>query len=131
MARGAPRARRCSSWARAATATTGRTRAGCWPRASLLVQRFAGVAAEPLIAEPGREGLLDAAAGAGLLVIGLSDRWREEGLGATRSEIAARRAGADPLRPPRHCAPGALAPRDDVTRFTWSSPVARRRRRVG
>ena len=55
--------------------------------ASLLVQRFVGVAAEPLLAEPGREGLISAAAGAGLLVIGLSDRWREEGLGPVRHEI--------------------------------------------
>ena len=69
--------------------------------ASLLVQRFVGVAAEPLLAAPGRDGLLEAAAGAGLLVIGLSDRWREEGLGPVRHEIASGRAGADPLRPPR------------------------------
>ena len=67
----------------------------------MLVQRFAGVAAEPVIAEPGEDAILEAAAGAGLLVVGLSDRWRQEGLGPTRSELAERRARADPLRPPR------------------------------
>jgi Kef-type K+ transport system membrane component KefB len=88
--------------------------------ASLLVQRFVGVAAEPVIAEPGREGVLAAAEGAGLLVIGLSDRWRREGLGATRRDIA-RTAPAPILFVRRGMRPGALAPRENVTRFTWSS----------
>jgi hypothetical protein len=88
--------------------------------AGLLVQQYAGVPAEPVVAEPGREGMLAAAQGAGLLVIGLSDRWREEGLGATRSEIA-RAAPAATLFVRRGRRPGALAPRTDVTRFTWSS----------
>ena len=90
--------------------------------ASLVLQQFAGVAADPLIAEPGLDGLLAAAADAGLLVIGLSDRWRKEGLGTTRSEIA-RAAPAPVLFVRRGQRPGALAPRgSDVTRFTWSSP---------
>ena len=49
--------------------------------ASLIVQRLASVVAEPLLARPGREGVFALAAGAGLLVVGLSDRWRDEGLG--------------------------------------------------
>ena len=52
-------------------------------------------------------------------MIGLSDRWREEGLGPTRSEIA-RTAPAPVLFVRRGTRPGALAPREDVTRFTWS-----------
>ena len=40
-----------------------------------------GVVAEPLLASPGRKGVVALADGAGLLVVGLSDRWREEGLG--------------------------------------------------
>ncbi len=56
----------------------------------LLLQNYAGVSAEPLVSEPG-EGILEAAAGAGLLVIGLSQRWQQEGLGPVRSEIASRR----------------------------------------
>lgn len=90
--------------------------------ASLLVQRFAGLAAEPLIAEPGRDGILAASEGAGLLAIGLSERWRSEGLGATRAEIA-KLAPAPILFVRRGLRPGALAPREDVTRFTWSSPA--------
>jgi hypothetical protein len=89
--------------------------------ASLLVQQYAGISAQPVVAEGGREGILEAAAGSGLLVIGLSDRWREEGLGPARSEIA-RAAPAPTVFVRRGLRPGALAPRGDVTRFTWSSP---------
>ncbi|MGH2838303.1 MAG: cation:proton antiporter, partial [Thermoleophilaceae bacterium] len=89
--------------------------------AGLLVQQYAGVQAQPVVAEEGREGLIEVAADAGLLVIGLSDRWREEGLGPTRSEIA-KAAPAPVLFVRRGTRPGALAPREDVTRFTWSSP---------
>jgi hypothetical protein len=76
-----------------------------------------------VVAEAGREGVLAAAEGASLLVIGLSDRWRQEGLGPTRSEIA-KAAPAPVLFVRRGSRPGALAPRGDVTRFTWSSPGA-------
>jgi hypothetical protein len=88
--------------------------------AALLVQRFTAVESEPIIAEPGREGVVSAAQGAGLLVIGLSDRWRREGLGPTRAEIA-QAAPAPILFVRRGTRPGVLAARDDVTRFTWSS----------
>jgi len=90
--------------------------------ASLLVQRFAGVTAEPVLAEPGEAGVEDAAKGAGLLVVGLSERWRQEGLGPTRSDIA-RTAPAPIVFVRRGTRPGALAPRTDVTRFAWSSPA--------
>ena len=56
--------------------------------AGLLVQQYAGVSAEPVVAPLGREGIVEAAGRAGLLVIGLSERWEREGLGAARSEIA-------------------------------------------
>jgi Kef-type K+ transport system membrane component KefB len=87
--------------------------------AGLLVQQYAGIAAQPVVAEGGREGVIEAAAGAGLLVVGLSDRWQDEGLGPTRSEIA-RAAPAPVLFVRRGTRPGALAPREDVTRFSWS-----------
>lgn len=90
--------------------------------ASLLIQQFVGVAAEPVIAEPGREGLIEAAAGAGLLISGLSERWRQEGLGETRAAIA-RAAPAPIIFVRRGIRPGALAPPDDVTKFSWSSPA--------
>jgi Kef-type K+ transport system membrane component KefB len=89
--------------------------------AALLVQQYSGQLAEPLVAEPGREGIVEAAANAGLLVVGLSERWRKEGLGPTRSEIA-RAAPAPVLFVRRGTRPGALAPKEDVTRFAWSSP---------
>jgi len=88
--------------------------------ASLVVQQLAGVVAEPVIADRGRDGIMRAAEGAGLLVIGLSERWRQEGLGPLRSAIA-RSAPAPTLFVRRGIRPGALAPRDDMTRFTWSS----------
>jgi Kef-type K+ transport system membrane component KefB len=88
--------------------------------AGLLVQQYAGIVAEPVVTEPGRESVVDAAGTAGLLVIGLSERWQKEGLGATRSEIA-RAAPAPTIFVRRGTRPGALAPAGDVTRFTWSS----------
>lgn len=89
--------------------------------AGLLVQQYSGVQSEPVVAERGREGVIAAAEGAGLLVVGLSERWRDEGLGPTRSEIA-RAASSPVLFVRRGSRTGALAPRDDVTRFSWSSP---------
>ena len=49
--------------------------------AALLVQQFAGVTVRPVVAEPGADGLVAAAGRANLLLIGLSERWRNEGLG--------------------------------------------------
>jgi len=87
--------------------------------ASLAVQRAVGVAAEPLLVAPGPEALVRAAAEAALVVTGLSDRWRKEGLGATRLALATS------ARPPvllvrRGLRPGGLAPRAALTRFTWT-----------
>jgi Kef-type K+ transport system membrane component KefB len=86
---------------------------------SLVIQQLTGVAAEPVLVEPGPE-VLDAAAGAGLLVVGLSERWRSEGLGALREEIV-RAAPAPTLLVRRGTRPGALAPRENVTRYRWSA----------
>jgi DNA-binding SARP family transcriptional activator len=90
--------------------------------ASLLVQRRAGVIAEPMLASPGHSGVVALSKGAGLLVVGLSDRWREEGLGRTRAALVnappaptvlVRRAPSEPWR------------EDAASRFTWSlTPVA-------
>jgi Kef-type K+ transport system membrane component KefB len=95
--------------------------------ASLVVQQLAGIAAEPVLVNMSNGGVLSATGGAGLLVIGLSDRWRREGLGPVRAGIA-KSASAPVLFVRRGSRPGALAPRTgDVTRFAWSSagtPVA-------
>ena len=86
--------------------------------ASLVVQQLAGIAAEPVLTRPGPE-VIRASEGAGLLVVGLSERWREEGLGPVRAEIV-KAAPAPILLVRRGTRPGALAPRDDMTRFRWS-----------
>jgi Kef-type K+ transport system membrane component KefB len=87
--------------------------------AGLLVQQATGISTEPLVVAGGRDGIVSAAAGAGLLVIGLSERWRREGLGPTRSEIA-KAAPAPVLFVRRGTRPGLFAPRDNVTQFNWS-----------
>jgi hypothetical protein len=86
--------------------------------ASLVVQQLAGITAEPVLVNPGPD-VIRAASGAGLLVVGLSDSWRDEGLGPVRSEIV-KTAPAPTLLVRRGTRPGALAARDDVTRFRWS-----------
>jgi DNA-binding SARP family transcriptional activator len=87
--------------------------------ASLLVQQFAGVVAEPLLAEPGVAELLKASGDAGVLVVGLSDRWAAEGLGDVRTRLA-RDASAPVLFVRGGVRPGGLAPSHTRTRFTWS-----------
>jgi len=98
----------------------GRDAAGLLANASLVVQQFAGITAEPVLAEPGRGGILAATAGAGLVLVGLSERWRKEGLGDTRRAIA-RSAPAPIVFVRRGERPGALAPATELTRFGWST----------
>jgi DNA-binding SARP family transcriptional activator len=87
--------------------------------ASLIVQRTTGIAAEPQLARPGRGGVLTLADGAGLLVVGLSERWRREGLGRLRSTIVAA-PPAPTLVVRRGPRPGGLAPAESRTHFSWS-----------
>jgi len=87
--------------------------------ASLAVQRALGVAADPLVVEPGPDGLLRAAADAGLVVLGLADRWRADGLGTARLALATQ-APPPALLVRRGLRPGALAPPEGATRYTWS-----------
>src|SRR5207247_7718235 len=56
--------------------------------ASLLVQRAVGVATEPVLVPRGAEGIVNVAEEGGLIVGGLSGRWRQEGLGETRVALA-------------------------------------------
>jgi hypothetical protein len=86
----------------------------------MLVRDFAGITTDPIVIENGREGILAAARGARLLVVGLSERWKQEGLGETRSQLA-RSSAAPILFVRRGQRAGALAPRDNFTRFSWSS----------
>ena len=82
--------------------------------AAIAVQRLVDVECTPLLADE----LAEAVAGATLVTVGLSPRWRHDGLGATRQALL---EAAVPValvhRGPR---PGGLAPRAAQTRFTWS-----------
>jgi DNA-binding SARP family transcriptional activator len=98
---------------------SGRDASRLLARASLAVQRALGVDAEPLLLEPGTESLVAAADHAALVVVGLTDRWQRDGLGAVR------RALVTEARPPAvivrgGARPGGLAPPESHTRFTWS-----------
>jgi DNA-binding SARP family transcriptional activator len=87
--------------------------------ASLAVQRAVGVSAEPLLTSPGEGGILSASKDCGLLVLGLSDRWHREGLGPARLALT-QQAAPPTLLVRRGLRPGGLAPREHLTRFTWS-----------
>src|SRR5262249_13420098 len=58
--------------------------------ASLLLQRALRIAAAPLLVPPGPDGVIAASENAAIVVLGLSGRWRQEGLGHTRREVARR-----------------------------------------
>jgi DNA-binding SARP family transcriptional activator len=87
--------------------------------ASLAVQRAFGVHAEPLLVEPSAESLVEATRHAALVVVGLTERWRREGIGHSRTALA-----ASPSHPTllvrRGLRPGGLGPRSSQTRFTWT-----------
>jgi DNA-binding SARP family transcriptional activator len=87
--------------------------------ASLAVQRALGVDAEPLLVQPTPNALVDAARDAGIVVVGLTDRWRRDGVGRARTALA-----ASPHHPTllvrRGLRPGGLAPHGSETRFTWT-----------
>ena len=87
--------------------------------ASLAVQRGLGIDTEPRLVEPTPQALVDEAREASLVAVGLTDRWRRDGVGRTRTALA-----ASPHHPTllvrRGLRPGGLAPRDGETRFTWT-----------
>jgi DNA-binding SARP family transcriptional activator len=88
-------------------------------RASLLVQQVVGIVTEPHLIPPGEGGVLEAAVGARLLVLGLSERWREDGIGPVRTAIASA-AIAPVLFVRAGSKPGGLSPSQTMTRFTWT-----------
>ena len=85
----------------------------------------AGVVAEPLLASPGRSGVIALAEGAGLLVVG------PLGALARGGPRPRARASSPRRRPRRPCscaagrAPGGLAPPRRATRFGWSLTAGR------
>jgi DNA-binding SARP family transcriptional activator len=98
--------------------------------ASLIVQRALGVPTESLLAERGASSILEAAAEAALVVAGLSERWRQEGLGETRTALA-RDVQRPTLFVKRGLRPGGVAPQASLTRFTWSIAPAQAPRLTG
>jgi hypothetical protein len=88
--------------------------------ASTVVQGFTGVEVDSVLIEPGGS-LVEATEDAGLLVLGLAEGWRDQGLGPVRAEIA-RRATASVVFVRRGRRSGMLAPEGvDMTRVRWSS----------
>jgi DNA-binding SARP family transcriptional activator len=103
----------------ASTGAEGRDASRLLASASLAVQRVLGIAAEPVIVDPSPEALVAVARSAGLVAVGLTDRWRATGLGRTRTALAVD-PGVACVLVRRGLRPGGLAPPDDGTRFTWT-----------
>jgi DNA-binding SARP family transcriptional activator len=87
--------------------------------ASLVLQQAAGVTAEPRLVPRGPEAVIEAAHDAGVTVVGLPDRWRQQGLDADRLALATR-APSPVLLVRAGVRPGGLAPDQSLTRFTWT-----------
>ena len=88
-------------------------------RASLLVQQVIGIAAEPVLVRAGEQGVIEAAQDGRLLVLGLSDRWRSEGIGQARLAVATG-SRLPILFVRRGLRPSGIAPPQTLTRFTWT-----------
>jgi DNA-binding SARP family transcriptional activator len=87
--------------------------------AALAVQRVVGVAADSLLVEPSDPALVAAVEPATVVVVGVSPRWRLDGIGAARRSLV-RNARSSTLLVHGGPRPGGLAPRESGTRFTWS-----------
>jgi hypothetical protein len=87
-------------------------------RAGLAIQRAVGVTVEPVLTEATVPGLLTALAGT-TAVIGVSERWRSEGLAPFRQQLADAAPGTLVIR--RGLRPGLLAPPTIGTHFAWSA----------
>ena len=103
----------------AATNPDGRDASRLLAHASIAVQRALGVPAEPVLVDPDPQALVDAARHACVVVVGLTERWRREGLGRTRTALATQSSSPTVLVR-RGVRPGGLAPRGTETRFTWT-----------
>jgi hypothetical protein len=103
----------------ATTGVEGRDASRLLANASIAVQRALGVPAEPILVEPAPDALVAVAVDASVVVVGLTDRWRQEGLGRARTALATQTA-SPAILVRRGMRPGGLAPRESETRFTWT-----------
>ena len=103
----------------AAVGADGRDASRLLANASIAVQRALGVPAEPVLVAPEPDALVAIAREAGVVVVGLTDRWRRDGLGRARTAIATQ-TSAPTVLVRRGIRPGGLAPRESETRFTWT-----------
>ena len=101
------------------TGPSGRDASRMLASASLALQRALGVPADPVIVEPTPEALVAEARRSGVVVVGLTERWRRDGLGRARTALATT-PGVTTLLVRRGLRPGGLAPRSGDTRFTWT-----------
>ena len=92
----------------ATTGPTGRDASRLLANASLAVQRTLGVTAEPMLVQPEPEALVEAARDAAVVVVGLTDRWRREGVGRARTALA---GSAAPSHAARAARPASRGPR--------------------
>ena len=107
----------------ASTGAAGRDASRLLASASLALQRAVGVHADPVIVDPSPAALVAAARAAGIVVVGLTERWRREGLGRARTALATD-AEVPTLLVRRGLRPGGLAARPGDTRFTWTIAAA-------
>ena len=103
----------------ALTGISGRDASRLLADASIAVQRALGVAARPLLVRPDPTALVDAARDARLVVVGLTERWRHEGVGPVRTALATSRDHPT-LLVRRGLRNNGWAARDAGTRFTWT-----------
>jgi methylmalonyl-CoA mutase cobalamin-binding subunit len=101
------------------TGPSGRDASRLLASASIALQRAVGVQVEPVIVDPSPGELVTAAADAGVVVVGLTERWRREGLGSARTALATT-TGVTTILVRRGLRPGGLAPSGGDTRFTWT-----------
>jgi hypothetical protein len=87
--------------------------------AAFLIQRASDVVPKPVLVPPGRAGVIEASKQVGLLVVGLSERWEQEGLGMLRWALA-KTAPVPILFVRRGLRPSGLTPAASLSRYTWS-----------
>jgi nucleotide-binding universal stress UspA family protein len=108
----------------ASTGIAGRDASRLLASASLALQRALNIHGEPVIVDPTPDAVLAVAADAGAVVVGLTDRWRREGLGRTRTALAAQ-PHVPTLLIRRGLRPGGLATAGGETQFTWTIVAVR------